>query len=150
MWSMTQTPEFPAPADPQLRAERAAAILSVDTPVTDHGIEFVRGDDEGCQMSLTVRAEQCNSHGICHGGITMFLADTAAAYALNTGEETPRWVTSQSASSFLAPGRTGQVLTATARLGSGTRSTRLVDITVTSTDGTVVLETRNTMARLKG
>ena len=95
MWSMTQTPEFPAPADPQLRAERAAAILSVDTPVTDHGIEFVRGDDEGCQMSLTVRAEQCNSHGICHGGITMFLADTAAAYALNTGEETPRWVTSQ-------------------------------------------------------
>lgn len=147
---MTQTPVFPSPADPELRAERAAAILAVDTPVTDHGVSFVSGDDAGCQMALTVRPEQCNSHGICHGGITMFLADTAAAYALNTGEETPRWVTSQSASNFLAPGRAGQVLTATARLSSGTRSTRLVDITVTSSDGTVVLETRNTMARLKG
>ena len=31
MWSMTQTPEFPAPADPQLRAERAAAIVKATT-----------------------------------------------------------------------------------------------------------------------
>jgi len=137
-------------AEARLHAERAAAILAVDTPVTDQGITFVDGDASGCRMRMTVRPRQCNSHGICHGGITMLLADTAAAYALNTGEETPRWVTSHSSSSLLAPGREGEELTATAVLGSGGGSTRIVDVTLAEPDGTVVLEMRNVMVRLRG
>jgi acyl-CoA thioesterase len=133
-----------------LHAERAAAILAVDTPVTDQGITFVSGDDTGCAMAMTVQSRQCNSHGICHGGITMLLADTAAAYALNTGEESPRWVTSHSSSSLLAPGREGEVLTATAVIGSGSGSSRIVDVRVTEPDGTVVVEMRNVMVRLRG
>ncbi|MGD6978283.1 MULTISPECIES: PaaI family thioesterase [Citricoccus] len=136
--------------DPAVRAERAAAILAVDTPVTDQGITFVAGDDAGCTMAMTVRSRQCNSHGICHGGITMLLADTAAAYALNTGEESPRWVTSHSSSSLLAPGREGEVLTATAEIGTGSGSSRIVDVRVTEPDGTVVVEMRNVMVRLRG
>ncbi|HRO30976.1 hotdog fold thioesterase [Citricoccus sp.] len=137
-------------ADSALRAERAAAILAVDTPVTDQGITFVAGDDAGCAMAMTVRSRQCNSHGICHGGITMLLADTAAAYALNTGEQSPRWVTSHSSSSLLAPGRAGEVLTATAEIGTGSGSSRIVDVRVTEPDGTVVVEMRNVMVRLRG
>lgn len=133
-----------------LRSERAAAILAVDTPVTDQGITFVDGDASGCRMRMTVQARQCNSHGICHGGVTMLLADTAAAYALNTGEESPRWVTSHSSSSLLAPGRQGEELTATAVGGTGTGSSRIVDVTVTGPGGTVVLEMRNVMVRLRG
>ena len=139
-----------ASVDAGLRAERAAAILAVDTPVTDQGIAYLSGDDGGCAMTMTVRSRQCNSHGICHGGITMLLADTAAAYALNTGEEAPRWVTSHSSSSLLAPGRVGEVLTATAVIGSGSGSSRIVDVRVTEPDGTVVVEMRNVMVRLRG
>lgn len=139
-----------ASVDAGLRAERAATILSVDTPVTDQGIAYLSGDDAGCAMAMTVQSRQCNSHGICHGGITMMLADTAAAYALNTGEETPRWVTSHSSSSLLAPGRVGEVLTATAVVGSGSGSSRIVDVRVTEPDGTVVVEMRNVMVRLRG
>lgn len=136
--------------DPQLRARRAADILAVDTPVTDQGIDFVSGDGTGCVMTMTVQARQCNSHGICHGGITMMLADTAAAYALNVGEEVPRWVTSHSSSSLVAPGRQGEVLTATAVIGSGGSTSRIVDVRVTEPDGTVVVEMRNVMVRLRG
>jgi len=139
-----------AAADAALRADRAAAILAVDTPVMDQGITFVSGDETGCAMAMTVQSRQCNSHGICHGGITMLLADTAAAYALNTGEESPRWVTSHSSSSLLAPGREGEVLTATAGIGSGSGSSRIVDVRVTEPDGTVVVEMRNVMVRLRG
>jgi acyl-CoA thioesterase len=138
------------PADAAMHAERAAAILAVDTPVTDQGITYLWGDDTGCAMAMTVQSRQCNSHGICHGGITMLLADTAAAYALNTGEESPRWVTSHSSSSLLAPGRDGEVLTATAVIGSGSGSSRIVDVRVTEPDGTVVVEMRNVMVRLRG
>ena len=135
-------------ASPQLRAERAAAILAVDTPVTDQGIEFAYGSDAGCTMTLKIRPEQCNSHGICHGGITMLLADTAAAYALNTGEETPRWVSSTSQSCFLAPGKAGRTLSAHAELHPRRGRSCLVDIRVQDEEGTIVLETRNMMVRV--
>lgn len=135
-------------ATAELRAERAAAILAVDTPVTDQGIDFVSGTDAGCTMSMTIRPEQCNSHGICHGGITMMLADTAAAYALNTGEVTPQWVSSTSQSSFIAPGRVGHTLLAEAQLHPRRGRSCLVDIRVTDQEGTIVLETRNMMVRI--
>ena len=135
-------------ASPELRAQRAAAILAVDPPVTDQGIDFVKGDDTGCTMSMTIRSEQCNSHGICHGGVTMMLADTAAAYALNTGEETPCWVTSTSQSTFIAPGKVGHTLFADAQVHPIRGRSCLVDIRLTDDQGAVVLETRNMMVRL--
>ncbi len=39
------------------------------------------------RVSMTVRADMANGHGICHGGVTYTLADTAFAYASNARNE---------------------------------------------------------------
>jgi len=35
-------------------------------------------------LSMQVRQDMCNGHGICHGGMLFTLADTAMAYASNS------------------------------------------------------------------
>ena len=41
------------------------------------------------QVTMTVRADMLNGHGICHGGLVTTLADTAFAYACNSHNERP-------------------------------------------------------------
>ena len=64
------------------------------------------------RVSMRVRADMVNGHGICHGGLIFALADSAFAFACNSrGYNT---VAAGAAIEFLAPGREGDVLTASA------------------------------------
>ncbi|MGB5131287.1 MAG: hydroxyphenylacetyl-CoA thioesterase PaaI [Steroidobacteraceae bacterium] len=64
------------------------------------------------QVSMRVRPDMVNGHGICHGGLIFALADSAFAFACNShGDNT---VAAGAAIEFLAPGRTGDLLTASA------------------------------------
>lgn len=64
------------------------------------------------QVSMRVRPDMVNGHGICHGGLVFALADSAFAFACNShGHNT---VAAGAAIEFLAPGRVGDLLTATA------------------------------------
>jgi len=64
------------------------------------------------QVSMRVRADMVNGHGICHGGLIFALADSAFAFACNShGDNT---VAAGAAIEFLAPGRIGDLLTASA------------------------------------
>jgi len=64
------------------------------------------------QVSMRVRPNMVNGHGICHGGLIFALADSAFAFACNShGHNT---VAAGAAIEFLAPGRIGDLLTATA------------------------------------
>lgn len=64
------------------------------------------------RVSMRVRPDMVNGHGICHGGLIFALADSAFAFACNShGDNT---VAAGAAIEFLAPGRTGDLLTASA------------------------------------
>ena len=59
---------------------------------------------------MTVRKEMLNGHGLCHGGVTFALADTALAFAANAHG---RPATSIECSiTYPAPVHEGDVLTA--------------------------------------
>ena len=62
-------------------------------------------------LAMTVRQDMLNGHAICHGGLITTLADSAFAFACNSYNELT--VASGFAVDLLAPGRLGDVLTAT-------------------------------------
>ena len=64
------------------------------------------------RVTMRVRPDMVNGHDICHGGLIFALADSAFAFACNShGHNT---VAAGAAIEFLAPGRKGDLLTASA------------------------------------
>jgi phenylacetic acid degradation protein PaaD len=63
-------------------------------------------------VSMPIRADMANGHGIAHGGFVFALADSAFAFACNTYNE--RTVAYACDIVFAAPCRVGDVLTAAA------------------------------------
>lgn len=64
------------------------------------------------RVTMRVRSDMVNGHGICHGGLIFALADSAFAFACNShGDNT---VAAGAAIEFLAPGLEGDLLTASA------------------------------------
>jgi acyl-CoA thioesterase len=64
------------------------------------------------RVTMRVRPDMVNGHGICHGGLIFALADSAFAFACNShGDNT---VAAGAAIEFLAPGLEGDLLTASA------------------------------------
>lgn len=48
------------------------------------GIEVLESETGCCKLSMQVREEMTNGFGVCHGGITFSLADSALAFASNS------------------------------------------------------------------
>ncbi|SMO78471.1 PaaI family thioesterase [Gracilimonas mengyeensis] len=48
------------------------------------GIEVKASEPGYCKLSMKVREEMTNGFGVCHGGITFSLADSALAFASNS------------------------------------------------------------------
>ena len=88
---------------------------------------------------MRVRADMCNGFDIIHGGMTFVLADSAMAFASNTGIADGTVALASSAEiDWLAPVPVGETLTATAsRRWTSGRST-LWDITVANAGGDAV------------
>ena len=98
-------------------------------------------------MTLAVRPEMVNGHGICHGGFIFTLADSAFAFACNSHGE--RAVAQHNAITFVRPGRLGETLTATAEERVVAGRSGIYDVRVTGDDGTIVAEMRG-HSRLSG
>ena len=98
-------------------------------------------------MTLTVRPEMVNGHGICHGGFIFTLADSAFAFACNSHGD--RAVAQHNAITFVRPGRLGETLTATAEERVIAGRSGIYDVRVTGGDGTIVAEMRS-HSRLSG
>ena len=47
------------------------------------GIQIEEAREDYARISMVVRADMLNSHGIAHGGVIFALADTAFAYVCN-------------------------------------------------------------------
>lgn len=99
-------------------------------------------------LSMTVREDMTNGHGICHGGFIFTLADSAFAFACNTYNQ--RVVAQMAQISFLAPAHKGDRLTATAREIWRQGRGGLYDIRVTTQTGAPVAEFRGQSRTVKG
>ncbi|HZF26190.1 MAG TPA: hydroxyphenylacetyl-CoA thioesterase PaaI [Steroidobacteraceae bacterium] len=76
------------------------------------GIRVLETTPGRARVSMLVRADMVNGHRVCHGGLVFTLADTAFAFACNSYG--PNTLASAASIDFLAPGREGDELTATA------------------------------------
>ena len=105
--------------------------------------------DEGeSVIELTVEQHHCNGHGICHGGVTFMLADSAFAFACNSRNQST--VAQHNMISFTAPGRLGDRLIASAREVSLTGRSGIYDVTVTNQQGQQIAEFRGMSRAIKG
>lgn len=100
------------------------------------------------RLSMPVRAEFLNGHGICHGGLMFTLADSCFAFACNS--HNINTVAAGCSIEFLKPVQGGDVLTAeaTEQILSGRHG--IYDIKVTNRDGEVVAMFRGKSAQIKG
>lgn len=48
------------------------------------GVEVLASEPGHCKISTKIREEMTNGFGVCHGGITFSLADSALAFASNS------------------------------------------------------------------
>ena len=113
----------------------AVAMFAADPASRAAGIELVAVTAGRAEVSMTLRPDMANGHGIAHGGYVFLLADTAFACACNeSGSVT---VAAGADITFLAPARTGDRLTAVAELRSRRGRSGVYDVTVTraTTDG---------------
>lgn len=134
---------------PQERARRSArAMWAEDNASKWAGMEITHIDEGTATLEMTVQAHHCNGHGICHGGVTFMLADSAFAFACNSRNQAT--VAQHNVISFIAPGRQGDRLRAVAREVSLTGRSGIYDVTVTNQDGTVIAEFRGMSRAIRG
>jgi len=135
--------------DPQALAERVrAGMFERDAAARSLGMAFVAMGPGHATLTMGVRPDMLNGFAICHGGFITTLADTAFAYACNSGNE--QTVASGISVDFMAPGRPGDVLTAAAREVFAAGRTGVYDITVTNQNGELIAVMRGKSYRLKG
>jgi len=124
------------------------AILEADLAARQLGIELVDIKPGYARMTMAIKPDMANGHGIGHGGMTFSLADTAMAYASNSRNH--RAVAQSVLVNFLRPTHPGDLLTATAEEVNRTRSTGVYDVTVTNQKGERVAVFRGTTHTIKG
>ncbi len=135
--------------DPQALAERVRdGMYERDQAARGLEMSFVSVGPGRAAMSMRIRDDMLNGFSICHGGFITTLADTAFAYACNSGNE--QTVASGIAVDFMAPGRPGDVLTASATEVFAAGRTGVYDIAVTNQKGELIAVMRGKSYRLKG
>jgi acyl-CoA thioesterase len=109
------------------------------------GIEVLSVRPGACTARLRVREDMVNGFGVCHGGVTFSLADSALAFASNThGRVT---VSVDNGITYPAPASAGDVLVATAEQESAGRRMAYYRVTVRNQAQVVVALFRGTVYR---
>ena len=105
-------PTPPTPPTAQQLAELVRdAMLAGDQASKMLGMQVLEVGPGRAVITMVVRPDMLNGHAICHGGLITTLADSAFAFACNSCNELT--VASGFSIDLLAPGRLGDVLTAT-------------------------------------
>ena len=138
-----------AAAEAQLIAERsAAALYERDRASQALGMNVSAVRPGFAQVTMRVRADMVNGHGLCHGGLIFALGDSAFAFACNTYDEAT--VGAAASIDFLAGGRAGDTLTAEAREVWRTRRNGLYEIVVFNSHGERLALMRGRSYRIAG
>src|SRR6185436_15120587 len=74
-----------SPDNEQALAQRVVtAMMAKDAFSRRMGMEVVDVRPNGASVRLVVSPDMLNGFGVCHGGVTFALADSALAFASNT------------------------------------------------------------------
>jgi len=134
---------------PQQRAEKsAAALLADDVASKGLGMMIDQIAPGYAVVSMPVRDDMLNGHGIAHGGFIFALADSAFAFACNSYNQLV--VAQQNQITYLSPGQPAEHLIATAQEVSRAGRSGIYDITVTGQDGRMIAVMRGLSRTVKG
>lgn len=131
----------------ELAKATAAAMWERDHAARALGMQVTRVAAGRALLHMPVRQDMVNGHGICHGGMIFTLADTAFAYACNSGNQVT--VASACQIDFIAPAREGELLEAEAVERSASGRTGIYDVSV-STGGKLIALFRGKSHRIGG
>jgi uncharacterized protein (TIGR00369 family) len=114
------------------------------------GITFVELEPGHCVATLAVAAPHMSPNGFLHGGTVVSLADTACGFGtfVTPGPDRTHFATMNLSCNFLGTAREG-VLTCTASLVHGGRTTQVWDATVRRDDGRQIAVFRATQMLLE-
>jgi acyl-CoA thioesterase len=125
----------------------ADALWNGDAASQGLGMRLDHVGPGSATMSMPVRPDMANGHGICHGGFVFALADSTFAFACNSRGE--RAVAQHNAITYLRPARVGETLVATAHEIAVAGRSGIYDVRVVGDDGQPVAELRG-HSRLSG
>ena len=124
----------PPPMSPQQLADKVRdAMWAGDHATKMLGMQVAEVGPGRAVIRMTVRQDMLNGHAICHGGLVTTLADSSFAFACNAYNELT--VASGFSIDLLAPGRLGDVLTATCTELAKAGRTGLYDVDVRNQRG---------------
>ena len=133
---MDSSSAFPLTPD-ALADHIRTGMLANDRATQGLGIRITSMAPGQATLSMVVRADMLNGFATCHGGFITTLADSAFAFACNAGNELT--VASGVTIDFVAPGREGDLLTATAQEVQQAGRTGVYDVNVHNQRGELVL-----------
>jgi len=100
------------------------------------GVERLEEAEGFCKLRMTIRKEMLNGFEIAHGGITYSFADSALAFASNSGGR--QSVSLETSISHIKPLKTGDIIVATAREKSANKRIAIFEVTVEKENGELV------------
>lgn len=134
---------------PQQIAQRVCDdMYAKDRATRALGISVVSIAPGRAVLRMTVREDMLNGHDTCHGGLITTLADSAFAFACNSYNEVT--VAASFGVDLLAPGRLGDVLTATCFEVSKAGRTGVYDAEVTNQQGERIAVFRGRSYTMRG
>ncbi|CAN5294153.1 hydroxyphenylacetyl-CoA thioesterase PaaI [soil metagenome] len=136
-------------SSPQQIADAVAVgMLAADSASRALGMRITAMAPGRATLQMTVRADMVNGVQTCHGGIIATLADSAFAFACNSYNELT--VAAGFGIDFIAPGRLGDVLTASAVEVALAGRTGVYDVEVSNQRGERIAVFRGRSHRMKG
>jgi len=137
--SQNGAPAAPVDDEAQALAERVGvAMIARDAASRMLGMHIDAMAPGYARVSMPVRDDMVNGHQTCHGGLIFSLADSAFAFACNSGNQNT--VGAACNVDYLRPAFIGDVLIAEAEQRSRSGRTGVYDVTVRNqNDETIVL-----------
>jgi acyl-CoA thioesterase len=145
---MPQTQPAPAAEDFEIARACARRMWEEDTASQSLGMSLIDISPGSAVMSMPVRSDMANGHGMCHGGFMFLLADSAFAFACNSHNQ--RAVAAGAEIHFVAPAKVGDVLTAQANEQHRAGRSGFYDVRVTDQNGDLIALFRGRSATIKG
>jgi acyl-CoA thioesterase len=127
--------------------EVAAALWADDPASAGLGMRLVSVRPGSAVLEMPVRPDMVNGHGLAHGGFVFALADSAFAFACNSGNR--RTVAQGADIVFVAPARVGDLLVASAHERTTYGRNGIYDVTVRRGDD-LIAEFRGRSRQLNG
>ena len=132
----------------ELARRAAEAMWSGDHATQGLGMELVSVAQGFAEITMPVRQDMVNGHGICHGGFIFTLADSAFAFACNSRNRMT--VAAGGRIDFIKSAKEGDVLTASARVVYQGKRSGVYDAQVVNQAQEVIAEFRGNSATIGG